>query len=512
MKRNYLLALASAALSVTAFSPFGAGLLAWIALVPLFFALKELRPRKAFYVGWTYGILFFTGTVYWVIHSMYFYGHVPAVAGLFVMLALSAYLSLYPALFASFMNTGPALKRSAFAPFLVATLWVATEYMRGHLFTGFPWVLLGYSQVPYPVFIQFADIGGVWALSFMIAAVNYAFYMALDGLSKGDRSRLIVGAVTAPALLTMLFVYGSIRIKEMDEKVPGWPAMKVGIAQGNIDQSIKWGASYRKKTLEVYKRLSLKAAERGAELIVWPETAVPFYLESDEPDRSRVLEIPVTTGALLVTGSPRFDFDEETGSPRYYNSAYLIGRQGAVIARYDKVHLVPFGEYVPVKRFLPFVEKLVEGVGDFSPGPGPVPLRFDGEGFGVLICFESIFPELGRALVKEGATLVFNLTNDAWFGRTSAPYQHFDMAVLRAVETRTFVIRAANTGISGVIDPAGRVLERSGLFEEAVITRKVGLRRGPETFYVRYGDIFAYLCIAASAAFLAGSLFMRRRR
>ena len=255
-----------------------------------------------------------------------------------------------------------------------------------------------------------------------------------------------------------------------------------------------------------------RTATDGARLIVWPETAVPFYLASDTGESAVVRGIAGEAGAYVLTGSPSYRFNTDTGRPEFLNSAYLLGPTGEISGRFDKVHLVPFGEYVPFKRLLFFIDKLTEGVGDFVAGPGPYPMEFESSGIGVLICYESIFPRLAAAHVKNGAGVLVNITNDAWFGRTSAPYQHFQMSVLRAVENRVFLLRAANTGISAVVDPAGRVINQTALFEQAAVVEDIRLREGRPTFYTAGGDLFAYLCLIVTGfSALRGFLITRKR-
>jgi len=247
--------------------------------------------------------------------------------------------------------------------------------------------------------------------------------------------------------------------------------------------------------------------EGGPDLIVWPETALPFYFLHDDALTEQMVELVRGCKAHFLVGSPSF----QTGGrgTRYYNSSYLIDPSGNVLGKYDKVHLVPYGEYVPLKRFLPFLGKLVEAVGDFEPGKQGQVLSLNGKKIGVLICFEVIFPELARAMCRNGAQLLVTITNDAWFGTSSAPYQHLSMVVFRAVETHLAVARAANTGISAYIDPVGRVLDATPLFEEAVRVRHLHIM-DQETFYARYGDLFAIACILICVAISIAAFGMGR--
>jgi apolipoprotein N-acyltransferase len=525
MNKPFIFALISGFVLIFAFPPFGMGLIAWVAFVPLFLALDWVEggttPKKGLFLGWISGFIFFLGTAYWVVHSMYFYGGVPLSVGILVMLLLVAYLALFPALFCfcfvltSGYSTGIRL-------FLVPCIWVTLEYLRGRLFTGFPWVLLGYSQADFLTVIQISEITGVWGVSFLVMSVNTLLFLYFAkgrskapmrrrlGLRGGFRLPLKETLVTVVLFISTL-VYGLIRIDQVDSLTTNWPTLKVGIAQGNIDQSIKWDPAFQENTVETYMGLTDKAIKGGAVMIVWPETAVPFYLETDNDLGPVVRKLPSETGSYLLTGSPSYSYNIILNKYSSFNSAYLLSPHGGLPERYDKVHLVPFGEYVPFKRFLPFIDKLVVGVGDFTPGAGYFPLKFNGQGIGILICYEAIFPEISRSFVKGGSTLLANLTNDAWFGDTSAPYQHFEMALFRAVENRVFLIRSANTGISAIVDPVGRVKLKSGLFAEQTLTGEVRFREGPPGFYSWYGDIFPVLCIVVSGLFIV-SRFRRRLR
>jgi len=259
----------------------------------------------------------------------------------------------------------------------------------------------------------------------------------------------------------------------------------VAVVQGNVDQSIKWDAAFQVITTVKHRNLSLEAAKAGADLVIWPETATPFYLFQDQVLTEMVIQGVREAGTYFIIGSPSVDTDHKEHV--YYNSAYLITPKGEPVGRYDKVHLVPFGEYVPLKRYLPFLGKMVAQVADFKAGRPGTPLVWGERPIGMLICYEIIFPGLARAMTLNGGQLLVNITNDAWFGRTSAAYQHFSMAVFRSIENRRFLARAANTGISGFIDPNGRIMAATGLFEDATLAAEVRFL-DHLTAYTRWGD------------------------
>jgi len=284
--------------------------------------------------------------------------------------------------------------------------------------------------------------------------------------------------------------------------------MRVAVIQGNIEQSQKWDPAFQIATIETYNRLSLATRRLSPDLIVWPESAAPFYFLAEVPPTRMVMQGIMATGAHFLIGAPSFALRGKNAD--YFNSAYLIGPGGEVLGKYDKAHLVPFGEYTPFKKYLPFLGKIVEHVGDFKPGIKGQTLEMQGRKLGIQICYEIIFPALSQAMVQNGAGLLITITNDAWYGTTAGPYQHFSLAVLRAVENRRALARAANTGISGFVDPAGRVLGPTRLMEEATAVRDLPLLDAA-TVYTRYGDIFAGVCLMGSIAITAWELLRRRK-
>jgi apolipoprotein N-acyltransferase len=280
----------------------------------------------------------------------------------------------------------------------------------------------------------------------------------------------------------------------MHQEQVGVP-LKVALVQGNIDQGIKWDPAFMEETISIYERLSLRAAVGGVDLVVWPESAAPFFFQETGPPTDRITSLARQIHTPLIFGSPAFDGSGTCR--RYFNSAFLVSSSGEVLGRSDKMHLVPFGEYVPLAKLLPFVHKLVVGVGDFSPGNSLGTLDIGKGKVGILVCFEGIFPELSRRYVRDGAQLLVNITNDGWYGRSSAPYQHLSMAVFRAVENGVPLVRAANTGISAIIDKKGNISHKTPLFKEAFVNGEVILGKGG-TVYTRMGDVFALLCLGIS--------------
>jgi len=483
-----LLALLSGFMLTASFPPGSFDFLAWFALVPLLKSLENETPSGSLRLGFAAGMAHYLPLIYWVIIVMGHYGHLPLPVCVGILILFALYLSVYPALFA----WGYALLgRSFWGSFKAAGLWVALEYVRANILTGFPWCLLGHTQYLNLKAIQVADLVGAYGTSFVIVLSSTLIYgLVLERNFK----RWTLEAPLVLLTLALVLGYGVYRTSDRHAS-PG--TLRVAIAQGNIDQSIKWNAAYQEKTIQIYRTLSLQSRPFDPDLVVWPETAVPLFFQDGAPLARSVLLVPREAGAHVIFGSPAYR--RERGSMSLFNRAYLISPSAEVLGSYDKVHLVPFGEYVPMKRFLPFVQRLVASAGDFLPGDKVAPLKFPKAAAGVLICFESIFPELGRALTENGATLLVNLTNDAWYGMSSAPFQHFSMAVFRAVENRRPVVRAANTGISAFILPRGEIVEKSDLFTEALLTREIPLSDSGLTLYTRYGDFFAIALTILSA-------------
>jgi len=499
--KKLLLALLSGFMLTASFPPSPFYFLAWFALVPLLKSLENETPMAALRLGFAAGLAHSLTLIYWVIIVMGHYGHLPLLVSVGILILFSLYLSIYPALFAwGYSLTG----RSFLGSFKAAGLWVALEYVRANLLTGFPWCLLGHTQYTNLEAIQIADLVGAYGTSFVIVLSGALIYGLLLEQNPG-RWKLEAPVVLLTLALTL--GYGFYR---MSDSRPAQGSIRVAIAQGNIDQSVKWNPAYQEKTLQIYKTLTLQSQPFGPDLVVWPETAVPLFFQDGEPLSRSVLRTAREAGAHVIFGSPAYR--REKGSVSFFNRAYLASPNAEITGSYDKVHLVPFGEYVPMKRFLPFVQRLVVAAGDFLPGDKVAPLEFPKAAAGILICFESIFPELGRAMTQNGATLLVNLTNDAWYGMSSAPYQHFSMAVFRAVENRRPVVRAANTGISAFILPNGKIVEQSGLFTQALLTKEIPLPGSGLTLYTRYGDFFAIALTLFSAVNIFLAYWYTRKR
>ncbi len=492
---------------ILVFPRFDLSFLAWFALVPLFFALWGQPARRVALGGFWAGFVFYFFGLNWVTNTLSNYGNIPLVLSYLILALLAAYLAFY---FSVFCVLSLRFCRGQPLLFFLLTpaLWTSLEWLRStHLKYGFSWLGLGYSQVPFPSLIQIAEITGIYGVSALIVAVNSAVFLALkEGLERDPDTPFLRGQgarILAVALLLFggFWGYGTAALKRWEGFASGKATLTVGLAQGNIDQAIKWNPLFQDQVLNTYKNLTLEAARSDPDLIVWPEAAIPFFYPLDR-ESSAVLEAIVDdAGVPLLFGSP-FKTDGADGTV-LFNSAYLLSPQSRIGGRYDKRHLVPFGEFVPFQNVLWFVEKMVEGVGNFGRGEDMTLFDLEQHRFGVSICFEITFPDLVRQPVKQGAHFLVNITNDAWFGKSAASYQHMAMAAMRAVENRVPIVRAANTGVTGTIDPTGRMRERTELFTKALVVTGIVPNEGGRTVYSRYGDVFSHACLAVTVFLIA---------
>jgi len=509
----FFLALGSAALLILAFPSFNQPWCAWVALVPWLLLLRRLAPGAAFRWSWLIGFGFFLGSIWWLVHLRAFGGPM-AIIG---WLALCGYLALYFGVFGWALATAekkweqlPFFRSLFFAP----ALWVALEYARSYLLSGFGWNLLAYSQAPWLALIQLAEVTGAWGVSFLVVLVNVAVSRVIAEAPRAARQAAIATGVVLAAL-----GYGLWRIPQ----AAGAGSVRVAVAQGNIPQQQKWDERYRDDILARYTSLTREAAEARPQLIVWPETSVPGFLGLEEPLTRSLLALAGSVDIPMLIGAPRAQVSD--AGWRTANSAALLDAD-EIAQWHDKLHLVPFGEFIPLEPVFPWLRDVLPPIGDFVPGhvytvfTTPIRnaefgMRSDQDSaprtphsalqFGVLVCFEDLFPALARRFVLEGARLLLVITNDAWFGPTAAAYQHAQASTFRAIELRVPVARAANTGWSGCIDASGRWLGRvqdatgTELFVAGIATCDLALPpAGGLRLYLHWGDWFAVLCLLAS--------------
>jgi apolipoprotein N-acyltransferase len=447
--------------------------LAYVALTPLLLDIYGKNLRQAFLSGFGAGIVAFTGLIYWVVVSMNTYGGLSPALSLLVLGLFVLYLALYVGVFALAVSY---FQSKGLQTYLTAPLvWVALEYGRGFLLSGFPWSFLAHSQQDFLPFIQIASITGTYFLSFLLVAFCA---IAAHVIKRRSVPWTFFGFTLFLFVVTIVFGINRLHVSEKGD-------LNAAIIQGNMPQDVKWDADFKNYTITTYRDLSIKNG-RAAALILWPETAMPFIFDRD-PARQSVSEIPVAVSSSLLFGTIARD-----SADRYYNGAIALGKDGSVLGAYNKVHLVPFGEFTPLREYLPFLANISVQIGEFFSGDSHKPIRTDTGSLGVLICFEGVFPTITNETVRQGANVLVNMTNDAWFGRSSAAYQHLGFYVFRAVETDRWVLRAANTGFSAIIDPQGHIRARTKLFEKTALTGRFAMKQS-QTFYVQYGDYFMVL-------------------
>jgi apolipoprotein N-acyltransferase len=487
--RALLAATLSGVLLALSFPKFGRGWVAWLAVLPLLVCLVNREGRSAARLGYASGVVSSVGLLYWTGFVVAEFGGLSATLAVTAVLLLGLVAGVFLALFGAVL--GLWLRAFGHIGVLAAPLaWVAVELLRRHVLFSFPWCLLGYSQHDALAVAQLAAVTGVYGLSFIVVLVASIVAFALA--EKSLRRRLLIAGLGL-GLLGGVVGWGSARLRAPLASVG---SMRVGLIQAAIPQDEKWQAVYAWRNIERHVTLSVAAKREGAELIIWPESAVPFYFDSTPPVADMLRRLVQDEGVYLLFGN---DDRSEEGGGRVWVGAKLLTPGGTLALRYHKMRLVPFGEYVPLERLFGALgmKRLVQEAGSFTPGTDAVVGLAGRARVGASICYEDIFPDLTRRFTLNGAELLANVTNDGWYGRTSAPYQHFAMARLRAIENGRSFVRAANTGISALVDPRGRILAQTQLFEQRALVGDVPLTR-ESTFYARHGDVFAWACLVAS--------------
>ncbi|OGX37410.1 MAG: apolipoprotein N-acyltransferase [Omnitrophica WOR_2 bacterium RIFCSPLOWO2_12_FULL_50_9] len=510
--KDFCLCVFSSVLLVLAFPKTEISALAWVGLVPLMTALDGKDNGRAFFLSYLCGVFFFGGVLYWFVH-------VTALGAVLLVL----YLALYFALFGvgySFFSPLKTIQRL----FLLPSLWTVLEFIRAHFLTGFGWAALGHSQYRDLALIQIADVTGVFGVSFLVVMVNVFFKEIVPMLfHKGGayRKGMFYSTLMACVLLSVLG-YGTFRLKSLNHLSAVFshqaPQALIAVVQANIPQERKWHEPAWPDIMAEYMALTKEVARRGPDLIIWPETSFPGILWEEKAlfeelqDFVRQMKIPLLVGAVTREGKD------------YYNSALLLSKEGGVIGQYRKVHLVPFGEYIPMRSLFPFLSQIVP-IADFTAGKEytifPLSVRGEGRGrpasisrqrgrqgaFSVLICFEDTVARLSRRLAQRGAQLLVNITNDAWFEDTKAPFLHLQSAVFRTVENRRGLVRSANTGVSCFIDAFGRIVQavqndrHKTTYVRGYAVAEVRFSR-EETFYTKFGDVFTFGCLGCILAMI----------
>jgi apolipoprotein N-acyltransferase len=512
-KKAWLLVLLSAGLQVLVFPLPNLYILGWVAITPLLVALLRARPPEtlqiragikllpakplqAFLMGYACGIFWYAGTCYWIYDVMHQYGGVNTAAGLGILILFCMYLAIYHGVFGlliSLLAGNSHFSRRALL--LSPVTWVAVELARTRI-TGFPWDLLGISQVDNIPLARIATVTGVYGLSFEIMVVNAALAAAFL-VPRENRKRLLLATMGAVVVLQ------SGRLIP----APAIPADRTAtLVQANVPilEGADWTKDYFTATLQDLSRISF-AGQNSSHLVVWPESPAPFYT-TDPLFRAAISNLARQENAWVLAGSigVRSAPLSPAGATEIYNSGALVSPAGEWVSRYDKTHLVPFGEYVPFKRMFAFAGGLTKEVGDFSQGTSRAPLDAGDAKLGVFICYESIFPDEVRQSAAQGAQVFVNISNDGWYGDSGAYAQHLKQARMRAVENARWLLRDTNTGVTASIDPYGRVVASLPRKARAALVAPYALS-SETTFYTRHGDWFAYAC----AIICVAALFIR---
>jgi apolipoprotein N-acyltransferase len=512
LSRDFLSAFLSAALLVLAFPKNDLYLLAWVGLIPLLIALQGKSLSHSFALCFWMGISFMMGIFYWI--------NVIENFTLMDFILLGIYQGIYFGLFG--LGFSLVTAKTRLPAFVTAPcLWVAMEYFRSLGDFALPWAFLGYSQYLNLAMIQISAVTGVYGVSFLIVAVNLILseiVLHYGNRRTAERKNSISAlAVIGTGAVGLSLLYGLVVMKSM----PPSHNMSIALIQANIAQAARWQPSFREQNFEKHAKLTMAAVKSArVSLIVWPETAVQGSMSQNKDELARFSDLARATGAYLLVGSaerPKFRSNEaRTGAATASNTAFLIAPSGGIAGRYDKIRLLPFGEYLPFKQF-PWPSRIASSwsAGEFRPGSRYTVFNLNDTQFAVTICWENIFPDLFRRFVKNGAKLMINITNEAWFEKTAAPYQLMAMSVFRAVENHVSIARAANTGISVFIDPVGRILSKvkrgnKDIFVDGYVVENVSVSSS-NTFYTRYGDVFAALCTAVSFLFVFLTLVRARQ-
>ena len=505
--RAWIFACISGLLQVLIFPNFSFYILGWVALAPLIYAILKCREQdvmmvladggqflapatawQGFLLGYASGIVWYLGSCYWVYHVMHSYGGMNVATSVALLIAFALYLGLYHGVFGLLLaliaarRNGFSLRALVFTPFL----WVAVELARTYI-TGFPWDLLGTTQIDNIPLTRIATVTGVYGLSFEIALVNTAVAAAF--LVPYARRKLLLTAALAAAIALQA---GKLQRPEASPSSQGATLVQSDIPILESD----WSLDYLVQTLNSLAALSVRPrnAKPGAPgLIIWPESPAPFWV-TDLHLRATLADVARATDSYIIAGSIGIEHTGEVNRrPDIYNSASVIAPTGAWTERYDKIHLVPFGEYVPFAKLFSFAGGLTRQIGTFARGTSRAPLDVGNRKAGVFICYESVFPNEVRQFARNGAEFFVNISNDGWYGEGGAPRQHLNMARMRAVENYRWLLRDTNSGVTAVIDPYGRIVAEAPRNERVALQAAYGLEE-TTTFYTRHGDWFPFLC------------------
>jgi apolipoprotein N-acyltransferase len=498
-KHDLVLSIISGVLFPIAFVIPYAGILSWFLLIPFFLTIENKSPWDAFRLGVLTGMIANAIGAYWIIGTLSRFGGFPLVVSLIFHLAISIYSGLPFAIFAYItVRLHLFKKQGLISSLLIAAIWTSVEFLFPFLF---PYGITD-SQVNYLPLIQVFDLLGRYSLSFVIVLVNVSLMRLIERLLN-HRPAPSLEILTSLTLLILIIGYGFREINVESKKIEEARKITVGIVQADFD-ILEKKQNNEKAMSQRYKIMSY--ALNSPDLIIWPETAVQVWISASAHFlfNDGELVIPQTEGSHFLVGGLSYKINEISpdGVPDEkidkFNTAFLTDPQGRILGRYNKIKLLLFGEYLPFTNYIPALKKISPASGDFTPGNELDVLDIKDKGIRIapLICYEDIIPSFSRRFVSEGANLLVNITNDAWFGKSFEPYQHLSFSIPSAVETRRYLVRATNTGISAIIDPVGRVVAKTEIFERATLDGKVGIMDGKKTFYTKIGDVFSWGCLA----------------
>jgi apolipoprotein N-acyltransferase len=470
------------------------GWLAWLAWIPLIIAVAQSGKRRvAFSGGFFAGFLQFFILLTWIPPVLARYGGLSAALAWTAYILLVCVLACYPGIACALLKH-MMIRRGSGMILFFPVVWILFEFaLSVSPLGGFPWLLGGYTQVKLLPIMQIADITGIYGVSFLILGVN----TGLAWIILQRRTRLFSGIplFCATLLVVACFFYGQISLNHWEALKPRYRA---AMLQGNLSEEDP-AAVLAEKFQDGYLRMADELNPQGADLLILPESPAPTFFQFDEAYRASMESLAKRYSLGLILNN--IHYRQEEGSRQYFNSAFFLNHEGALVGIYDKIHRVPFGEYIPLQGLFSFIETITKDVGGFNAGKDIKIVPLEGHPANAIICFEAVFPQLVRRFVNQGSQLIINLTNDGWYGISAAPYQHLMITRVRAIENRRYFLRATNSGITAVIEPTGRIQSATGL-------NQVAIGRGnfdfltEKTFYTRYGDVFIFLC----AIILAGTL------
>ena len=512
----WLLVLLSAALQVIIFPLAGVYVLCWFALAPLVVALLRARrtgelevssgtplkaatPWQGFLLGYVCGILWYAGTCYWIFDTMRQYGGLNTPMALLVQFLFCCYLGLYHGVFGLLMSLLARSRDNRRALVLAPFLWVAVELARTRI-TGFPWNLLGIAQVDNVALSRIAAWTGVYGISFEIVLVNVALAAAFL-IPRARRAAMLTAALAAAAVL---------QAGRLVDAPPAPSDRTALLVQENLPVSADWTSTYFQQTVADLTALTQKSATAKTGLVVWPESPAPFFT-NDVRFRDTISQMARATNAWIVVGAIGSNESHPNAEGPVFNSAALVSPHGEWTSRYDKAHLVPFGEYLPFPSLFSFAGGLTKEVGQFEHGTSRMPLSTDGERLGIFICYESIFPDEVRQSANQGAHVFINISNDGWYGDSGAYAQHLNQTRMRAIENNRWLLSATDTGVTASIDPWGRIAARVPRKERIALAAPYAFT-SVTTFYTRHGDWFAYACAIISLAALVERFTFSNRK